>query len=224
MCGRGPARPGPCAAAPGRRGRPGAVVGGRGWRPPVPRLAGAPRVSHESHAPHRGRGSGRPFNPPEGRLSESVAKAPIAPGRRRRIIDIPRFHSRPIRSRGAFATDSDTPPPRTVPGAPPAPHRARPPPPPQRRRTHGPRMRQTKQESNGPGIAVRAEAQRGPGSRPHQGESVHEKAAGVGRDGGTAEGPDRDRVTRLTGAIPGSRAPAHPASGRHPTDRSRPGR
>ena len=69
-------------------------------------------------------------------------------------------------------------------------------------------MRQTKQESNGPGIAVRAEAQRGPGSRPHQGESVHEKAAGVGRDGGTAEGPDRDRVTRLTGAVPASwRAP-----------------
>ena len=30
------------------------------------------------------------------RLSKSVAKAPIAPGRRRRIVDIPRFFSRPI--------------------------------------------------------------------------------------------------------------------------------
>ena len=66
-------------------------------------------MSHEPHAPHRGRGPGRPFNPPEGRLSKSVAKAPIGPERRRRIVDIPRFFSRPIRSRGAFATDLDTP-------------------------------------------------------------------------------------------------------------------
>ena len=75
-------------------------------------------MSHESHAPHRGRGPGRPFNPPEGRLSESVAKARIAPERRRRIVDIPRFFSRPIPVRGAFATDLDNRPPRTVPGAP----------------------------------------------------------------------------------------------------------
>ena len=57
-------------------------------------------------------------------LSKSVAKAPIAPGRRRRIVDIPRFLSRPIPVRGAFATDLDTPPTRTVTGVPPAPPRA----------------------------------------------------------------------------------------------------
>ena len=51
-------------------------------------------------------------------LSKSVAKARIEPGRRERIVDILRFFSRPIRSRGAFATDLDTPPLRTVPGAP----------------------------------------------------------------------------------------------------------
>ena len=100
---------------------PGAVVGGRGKRPPDPRLAGASRTPHESHAPHRNRSSGRSFNLPEGRLSKSVAKAPIAPERRRRIVDIPRFFSPPIPARGAFATDLDTPPPRTAPGAPHAP-------------------------------------------------------------------------------------------------------
>ena len=56
-----------------------------------------------------------------GRLSRSVAKAPIAPGRARRIVDIPRFFSRPIAPRSAFATDSDKFPPRHAPGAPPAP-------------------------------------------------------------------------------------------------------
>ena len=96
---------------------------GPGVAPPDPRLAGAPRVSHESHAPHRGRSSGRSFNLPEGRLSKSVAKAPIGPERRRRIVDIPRFFSRPIRSRGAFATDLDKPPPEAVPRAPHAPPR-----------------------------------------------------------------------------------------------------
>ena len=63
------------------------------------------------------------FNLPEGRLSKSVAKAPIGLERRRRIVDIPRFFSRPIRSRGAFATDLDKPPPEAVPRAPPAPPR-----------------------------------------------------------------------------------------------------
>ena len=52
-------------------------------------------------------------------LSKSVAKARIEPVCRKRIVDIPRFFSPPIPARGAFATDSDTPPPRTVPGAPP---------------------------------------------------------------------------------------------------------
>ena len=54
-------------------------------------------------------------------LSKSVAKARIPSKCRKRIVDIPRFYSRPISARGAFATDLDTPPPRTVPGAPPAP-------------------------------------------------------------------------------------------------------
>ena len=57
------------------------------------------------------------------RLSKSVAKASIALERARRIVDIPRFFSMPIPARGAFATDSDTPPPRIAPGAPPAPSR-----------------------------------------------------------------------------------------------------
>ena len=68
------------------------------------------------------------------RLSESVAKTRIAPKRRRRIVDIPRFCSPQIPPRDAFATDSDTPPFRTAPGAPPAPPRARPAPSPRRSR------------------------------------------------------------------------------------------
>ena len=65
------------------------------------------------------------FNLPEGRLSKSVAKTRIGPERRRRIVDIPGFYSRPIPARDVFATDLDTSTPRTVPGAPPAPPRAR---------------------------------------------------------------------------------------------------
>ena len=65
------------------------------------------------------------FNLPEGRLSKSVAKTRIGPERRKRIVDIPGFYSRPIPARDAFATDLDTSTPRTVPGAPPAPPRAR---------------------------------------------------------------------------------------------------
>ena len=45
------------------------------------------------------------------RLSESVAKAPIAPRRTKRIVDIPRFFSPSIPARSAFATDSDMTPP-----------------------------------------------------------------------------------------------------------------
>ena len=51
-------------------------------------------------------------------LSKSVAKARIEPGCPNRIVDIPRFFSPPTPVRGAFATDLDTPPPRTVPGTP----------------------------------------------------------------------------------------------------------
>ena len=56
-------------------------------------------------------------------LSKSVAKARIEPGRARRNVDIPRFFSWPIPSRGAFATDLDTLPPRIVSKAPPTPSR-----------------------------------------------------------------------------------------------------
>ena len=56
-------------------------------------------------------------------LSKSVAKARIEPERRKRIVDIPRFFSWSIPSRGAFATDLDTLPPRIVSKAPPAPSR-----------------------------------------------------------------------------------------------------
>ena len=54
---------------------------------------------------------GLPLSPsgPRHRLSKSVAKARIAPGRERRNVDIPRFYSRPIPSRGVFATDLDKP-------------------------------------------------------------------------------------------------------------------
>jgi len=61
---------------------------------------------------------------PGGKLSKSATKARIAPGRRRRIVDIPRFFSRLIPARGAFVADSDTPPPRLVPGAPRVPPRS----------------------------------------------------------------------------------------------------
>ena len=54
-----------------------------------------------------------PGAPRRCRLSESVAKARIEPGRRRRIVGIPRFPPRPIPSRGAFATDSGRNPVRT---------------------------------------------------------------------------------------------------------------
>ena len=59
-------------------------------------------------------------------LSKSVAKARIEPECRRRNVDIPRFFSRPIPARGAFATDLDNRPPRIAPGVPPAPPRRRP--------------------------------------------------------------------------------------------------
>ena len=59
-----------------------------------------------------------PGDPRRHRLSESVAKARIEPGRRRIIVGIPRFLSRPIPARSAFATDSDTPPPPDRPRSP----------------------------------------------------------------------------------------------------------
>ena len=92
----------------GARGRhgPRTPLGHRGAR-----RGRRPAHDHPSRSPRRRR------------LSKSVAKAPIEPGRRKRIVDIPRFFSRPIRSRGAFATDLDKPPPEAVPRAPHAPPR-----------------------------------------------------------------------------------------------------
>ena len=203
---RRPARRGAAVQSPagcGRRG-PGAAA-------PDPHLAGASRTSHESHAPHRNRSSGHSFNLPEGRLSKSATKAPIGPERRRRIVDIPRFFSRPIPPRDVFVADLDTPPPRTIPGASPAPPRARPPPP---ARRSGPTDRARGRRSKNPTAPESQYGRRtqwGPGSRPHQGNPSAKKAAGVGRDGGTAEGPDRDRVTRLTGAVPANRRSPEPA-------------
>ena len=83
--------------------------------------------------PARGAPPGDPRRRPRRRkLSKSVAKAPIAPECTERIVDIPRFCSTPIPPRDAFATDLDTPPPRSVPGAPPVSPHARPPPSPRR--------------------------------------------------------------------------------------------
>ena len=102
-----------------RRGAPGeACAAARGPRS----LAAAPVVV-----------AGRAVTPPGERSRGSAAalfvqiccKGPIGPGRARRIVDIPRFCSRSIRSQSAFATDLDNRPPRTVPGAPPAPARSR---------------------------------------------------------------------------------------------------
>ena len=94
-------------------------------------MVGTARSSAKCTSRRRGAPGGRrrgPCRPSRGpwrrRLSKSATKAPIAPERRRRIVDIPRFLSRPIPARGAFATDLDTPPPRTTTGTPPAPPRA----------------------------------------------------------------------------------------------------
>ena len=101
------------------------------------------------------------------RLSKSVAKARIAPGCRRRNVDIPRFPSRPIPARGAFATDLDTPPPRAAPRAPPVPLHARP----ARHRAD-------------PGPRVIAPGEKGP---------LHEEKGRSRGRGGVAEGKGRSR-------------------------------
>ena len=105
----------------------------------VPARVQSARLDTQGSGPGRSRsGDRRGRRPCRGprrrRLSKSVAKTPIEPGRARRIVDIPRFCSPPIPPRDAFATDSDTPPPRTAPGAPPAPPHARPAPSPRRSR------------------------------------------------------------------------------------------
>ena len=110
----------------------GAVRSARSSAKCTPRHPGVGAGPVQERSDRRGR---RPCRGPRRRrLSESVAKTPIEPGRARRIVDIPRFCSPPIPPRDAFATDSDTTPPRTAPGAPPAPPRARPAPSPRRSR------------------------------------------------------------------------------------------
>ena len=52
------------------------------------------------------------------RLSKSVAKTRVAPKRARRNVGIPRFFSRPIPARGAFAADLDTSPSQDRPRSP----------------------------------------------------------------------------------------------------------
>ena len=78
--------------------------------------------------------------PQRRRLSKSVAKARIEPGLARRTVDIPRFHSPLLPARSAFATDLDTPPPRTAPGAPCAPPPRPPVPITEPIRTRGPQL------------------------------------------------------------------------------------
>ena len=87
----GPRRPGGTGACP---------------RGPVtfPRAPPGRRCTRHGRRPARGC---PPRGPWRRRLSESVAKARIAPGRRKRIVDIPRFFSRSIPPRSAFATDLD---------------------------------------------------------------------------------------------------------------------
>ena len=109
------------AAAAGHRPRP------RLRRRPHPHAAAA--TAGRTPVPGRAVPGPRPPSlrgPRRRRLSKSVAKARIEPERRKRNVDIPRFCSPPISPRRAFATDSDTNPPRTAPGAPCAPPRARP--------------------------------------------------------------------------------------------------
>ena len=97
---------------------------------PEPTLPQARRGRRSGHRGRRGARSGRrptrgrPPRPAQGRrLSKSATKAPTGPGRARRIVDIPRFSSRPIPARSAFVADLDTPPPRVATEAPPAPLR-----------------------------------------------------------------------------------------------------
>ena len=116
---RGPRRPRPALSCERRAFR----VGEGGWEL---RVGGRiSRLGVRGASRGRRRDPCRPSRGPWRRgLSKSVAKAPIAPESRRRIVDIPRFLSRPIPVWGAFATDLDTPPTRTATGVPPAPSRA----------------------------------------------------------------------------------------------------
>ena len=84
----------------------------------------APGGARRGRRPPRG---APPGGPQRRGSSKSATKTPAPLKHRKIIVDIPRFFSPPIPSRGAFAADSDAPRPRNAPGAPPAPSRARPP-------------------------------------------------------------------------------------------------
>ena len=112
----------PCSsrcACRSRQGRSEAPAGARSARLGARRVgAGRPggRGERRGRRPRRG--------PRRRRLSKSVAKARTESELWKRNVDIPRFCPRPVSPRDAFATDSDTTPPRLAPGAPPAPQPA----------------------------------------------------------------------------------------------------
>ena len=87
-------------------------------------VAGRPgRGQITTRADPRGRQSNSGSHAPAGQAltfstSKSVAKTPIASGGAKRIVGIPRFSSRSIPARSAFATDLDRPPSEPVPGVP----------------------------------------------------------------------------------------------------------
>ena len=95
---------------------PGVVRGGRlrgPWAPFAARVPVVvvvrPVVPLPEVCPGRRSTGDRPPRPVRGGgLSKSATKARIEPERARRIVDIPRFSSRPIPARGAFVADLDT--------------------------------------------------------------------------------------------------------------------
>ena len=102
-----------------------------GWRSVVERKGRsrrAPRAPSGRRGARRGRRpvldapGERSRGPAAAKLSKSAAKTRIGPERRKRIVDIPGFSSRPILPWGALATASYTPPPRTTSKTPHAPH------------------------------------------------------------------------------------------------------
>ena len=130
---RGPFLRGPFFRERGGSGAPrrGPGAGETPWDRSGRRGSVLPRARRGRRSGHRGRRGDRPArrpargHPPRpvraSRLSKSATKAPTEPERRKRIVDIPRFHPRSIPTRGAFVADLDTPPPWVATGVPPAP-------------------------------------------------------------------------------------------------------
>ena len=113
---RDPRRPPPGGSRSGGAASSRVAPGDSARASPRPR-GGTPREHHPA------RNAPPPAGPRRRSLSESVAKTGIEPRHAERTIDIPRFCLRSIPIRGAFATDSDTTPPRLAPGVPSAPPR-----------------------------------------------------------------------------------------------------